>query len=75
MRTTLSMDDETVRSLMQITGQSSPVSAIRHALEDYLRQRRKSQVLALRGQVRIDDSWRELRALEVDREKPQRTRK
>jgi len=75
MRTTLSMDDEQVRSLMQITGQPSPVSAIRHALEDYLRQSRKKQVLALRGQVQIDDNWRELRAIEVDRDKPRPSRK
>lgn len=50
---------------MQATGQSSAVAAIRQALDDYLRQARKKKVLALRGQVQIDDNWRELRALEV----------
>ena len=67
MRTTLTIDDSQVHDLMRVTGQSSPVSAIRHALDDYLRQSRKRKVLALRGQIQIDDNWRELRALEIDR--------
>ena len=50
---------------MQATGQSSAVAAIRQALDDYLRHARKQKVLALRGQVQIEDNWRDLRALEV----------
>lgn len=68
MRTTLTIDDNQVRDLMQITGQSSAVTAIRQALDDYLRQSRKKKVLALRGQVEMADNWRELRALEIDRD-------
>ena len=55
---------------MQITGQNSAVTAIRQALDDYLRQARKKKVLALRGQVQIADNWREMRALEVNRDLP-----
>ena len=68
MRTTLTIDDNQVKDLMQITGQSSAITAIRQALDDYLRQARKKKMLALRGQVQIADNWRELRALEVDRD-------
>lgn len=68
MRTTLTIDDNQVKDLMQITGQSSAVTAIRQALDDYLRQSRKKKVLALRGQVEMADNWRELRALEIDRD-------
>ena len=68
MRTTLTINDNQVKDLMQITGQSSAITAIRQALDDYLRQARKKKVLALRGQVQIADNWRELRALEVDRD-------
>ena len=68
MRTTLTIDDNQVKDLMQITGQSSAITAIRQALDDYLRQSRKKKVLALRGQVQIADNWRELRALEIDRD-------
>ena len=68
MRTTLTIDDNQVKDLMQITGQSSAVTAIRQALDDYLRQSLKKKVLALRGQVEMADNWREVRALEIDRD-------
>lgn len=71
MRTTLTIDDTQVRDLMQITGEKNAVGAIRQALDEYLRQSRKKKVLALRGQVQIADNWRELRALEVNRDLPQ----
>lgn len=70
MRTTITIDDNQVKDLMQITGQNSAVTAIRQALGDYLRQARKKKVLALRGQVQIADNWREMRALEVNRDLP-----
>ena len=66
MRTTLTIDDMQAEDLMQATGQTSAVAAIRQALDDYLRQARKKKVLALRGQVQIEDNWRDLRALEVE---------
>lgn len=68
MRTTLTIDDSQIQDLMQVTGRSSAVAAIRQALDEYLRQSRKKKVLALRGQVQIADNWRELRALELDRD-------
>jgi hypothetical protein len=70
MRTTLTIDDVQVQDLMQATGQRSAVSAIRQALDDYLLQARKKKVLALRGQIQIEDNWRNLRALEVGRDVP-----
>ena len=66
MRTTLTIDDMQAEDLMQATGQTSAVAAIRQALEDYLRQARKTKVLALRGKVQVADNWRHLRALEVE---------
>ena len=66
MRTTLTIDDVQAEDLMQATGQTSAVAAIRQALEDYLQQARKKKILALRGQVQVEDNWRDLRALEVE---------
>jgi Arc/MetJ family transcription regulator len=65
MRTTLSIDDELAQGLMLATGQKTPVAAIRQALQEYLQQARKQEVLALRGQVDIEDRWRELRQAEL----------
>ena len=65
MRTTLSIDDSIIHQVMGFTGESSPVNAIRHALQDYLAQQRKIKLLALRGQVQIDDNWAALRQLDT----------
>lgn len=65
MRTTLTLDDGFVENLMRITGEKSHAAAIRHALQDYLKQAHKQNLLALRGAVEVDDCWRELRKLDV----------
>lgn len=65
MRTTLTLDDKVVKNLMQITGEASPVAAIRQALDDYLARVNKQKLLALRGQVQIEDNWRQLRQMDT----------
>ena len=68
MRITLTIDDNWVEELMQVTGQRKAVLAIRHALGGYLQQSRAKKVLALRGQFQIEDNWRVMRGLELDRD-------
>lgn len=65
MRTTITIDDDLMTQLMQTTGESSPAKALRQAVQDYVRQARVKKLLALRGQVALEDNWQELRALEV----------
>lgn len=65
MRTTITIDDSLMNQLMQTTGESSPAKALRQAVQDYVRQARLKKLLALRGQVAIEDNWRELRQLDV----------
>jgi Arc/MetJ family transcription regulator len=65
MRTTITIDDNLMNQLMQTTGESSPAKALRQAVQDYVRQARLKKLLALRGQVPIEDNWRELRQLDV----------
>jgi Arc/MetJ family transcription regulator len=65
MRTTLTIDDILVQDLMQSTGEKNPVAAIKLALRDYLATMRKQKLLALRGQVQIEDNWRQLRQLDT----------
>ena len=65
MRMTLTIDDDMAEQLMQLTGEKTPLFAIRHALKDYLVAVRKQQLLALRGQVQVEDSWRQLRQLDM----------
>lgn len=65
MRTTITIDDDLMNQLMRTTGESSPAKALRQAVQDYVHQARVKKLLALRGQVALEDNWRELRALEV----------
>jgi Arc/MetJ family transcription regulator len=65
MRTTLTLDDDVVENVMKTTGEKSPVAAIRHALQAYLLQARKQKLLALRGQVQVEDNWQQLRQLDT----------
>ena len=66
MRITLTIDDNLVEELMQVTGQRKAAMAICHALGSYLQQSRAKKVLALRGQIQIADNWRVMRGLELE---------
>jgi Arc/MetJ family transcription regulator len=61
MRTTITIDDDLTKELMQTTGEKSITAAIRTALQDYVAGLRKQKLLALRGQVQIEDTWQQLR--------------
>lgn len=61
MRTTVNIDEEKGKELMQLTAASSMSKAIQRALAEYLEMKRKKQLLALRGKLDIDDNWQELR--------------
>lgn len=65
MRTTVNIDDEKCRELMQITSAPSMAKAIQTALAEYLDIKRKRQLLALRGKLDINDNWQELRQREL----------
>jgi len=68
MRTTLNLDDELVKNVMNMTNESNRSEAIRVALAAYIKMKNKEKLLALRGQVDIEDNWESLRALEFDSE-------
>jgi Arc/MetJ family transcription regulator len=65
MRTTIQIDDEVFTDLMRITRASTKTEAVRIALNEYIRMRRKQQLLSLRGSLDLSDNWRELRDLEI----------
>ena len=65
MRTTITIDDDVSKELMQVTGKKSITAAINVALQIYLAGLRKQKLLALRGQVQIEDTWQQLRQLDT----------
>lgn len=65
MRTTLNIDDDLIQEVMRFTKSENRSEAIRIALKSYIRQQELRQIRAMRGTMDIDDSWRELRALDT----------
>lgn len=65
MRTTLTIDDTIVKEVILLTKKKNRSEAIREALSDYIHQKRRDQLLSLRGNVDIDDNWQALREMEV----------
>jgi metal-responsive CopG/Arc/MetJ family transcriptional regulator len=65
MRSTLNIDDNIMEKVMSYTGQKNRSEAVRQALSSFIKEQKKKQILELRGQVNIEDDWRELRKLDT----------
>ncbi len=65
MRTTLNVDDQIFTDLIKATCAKTKTEAVRIALTEYLRMKRKQELLALRGRLDIADDWQSLRALDA----------
>ena len=64
MRTTLNIDDNIMDKVMFYTDQKNRSEAVRQALSSFIKEQKKKKILELRGQVEIEDDWRELRDLD-----------
>lgn len=57
MRATLNIPDDLMKQVQKITGQKSKTGAIVAVMEEYVRQQKIDQLLALRGKLAIDFDW------------------
>ncbi len=69
MRATLSIPDELINEVQQMSGQKTKTGAIIHVMEEYVRRKKVDALLALRGNVTVEYDWqaeeeRELKAAE-----------
>ena len=73
MRVTLNIPDDLLAEVQKITGEKSKTKAITIAMREYIRQKRKKELIALRGKIQIDYDWEKEEELEmkaqVEREK------
>jgi len=67
MRTTLNIDDDLMQEVLSFAKGSNRSEAIRQALSDYIALKKRQKVLALRGKIDIEDNWKDLRQMEIDR--------
>jgi Arc/MetJ family transcription regulator len=66
MRTTLDLSGDLINELMEITQAKSKTNAVTLAIKAYLRQKKKEELKALSGKIKIAENWRQLRELEID---------
>ncbi len=69
MQTLINFDDNQLKSLMFYTHAENESDAVNKAIEYYLdwqKQKAKRDLLAMRGQVDIEDNWQTLRNLELN---------
>jgi Arc/MetJ family transcription regulator len=61
MRITVHIEDGLFADLMRLTHATTKTQAVREALEEFVRLRRKEELLALRGRLEIEDCGTESR--------------
>lgn len=61
MRTTITIDDDTLDFVMKETGAATKTEAVCKTLEDYVQRRKIEKLIALRGKIRFDVDWKTLR--------------
>ncbi|MEW6068469.1 MAG: type II toxin-antitoxin system VapB family antitoxin [Nitrospirota bacterium] len=66
MRATLNIPDDLLSEVQKATGEKSKTKAIVVAIQEFIRQRKIKELLALRGKIKIEDVTKELDKLEIE---------
>ncbi len=69
MRATLNIPDNLLSEVQKITGEKSKTKAIVVAMQEYIRQKKIEELLALRGKIKIDYDWQKEEELEMKAQK------
>jgi len=64
MKATISLDNAVLEQLLAYTQTKTAKESIAKAIEEYIRYQQRQELLSCRGEVEIDDNWRQLRELE-----------
>ncbi len=69
MRATLNIPDELVSEVQQFSGEKSKTKAITAAMQEFIKQKKIKELIALRGKVQIDYDWEKEEELEMKAQK------
>lgn len=64
MRATLNIPDDLLAEVQKISGEKSKTKAIITAMEEFIRQKKIKELIALKGKIQIEDVTEELEKLE-----------
>lgn len=65
MRATLNIPDSLMAEVQKYSGEKSKTGAIVVAMEEFVREKKMRQLLALRGKIQIDYDWEKEEELEL----------
>ncbi len=66
MRTTINVDDDTLRDLMRFTNARTKTDAVNRAISEWVRRKRIDLFRARRGNIHWEGNLDDMRALEVN---------
>ena len=66
MATTVTLESETLDEVKALTGARTKTDAVRQALSEYIRARRRQQLVALEGRVQLRLTNEKIETLERD---------
>jgi len=65
MRATLNIPDDLLAEVQKISGEKSKTKAITIAMQEFIKQKKIKQLIALRGKVQIEYDWEKEEELEI----------
>lgn len=69
MRATLNIPDELLSEVQKIAKEKSKTKAIITAMQEFIKQKKTQDLIALRGKVKIDYDWQKEEELEAEAQK------
>ena len=69
MRATLNIPDELISEVQKLSGEKSKTKAIVIAMQEFIRQKKIKELLALRGKIKIDYDWKKEEEREIAAQK------
>jgi len=69
MRATLNIPDDLLAEVQKICGEKSKTKAITTAMQEFIKQKKIKQLIALKGKVQIDYDWEKEEELEMKTQK------
>jgi metal-responsive CopG/Arc/MetJ family transcriptional regulator len=69
MRATLNIPDDLLAEVQKFSGEKSKTRAITTAMQEFIKQEKIKELIALKGKVRIDYNWEKEEELEMKAQK------
>jgi Arc/MetJ family transcription regulator len=66
MRTTLNINDNIIKMVLELTGAKNRSQAVNKVLEAYVQEKQIEKLLKLKGKLHLENNWKELREMELD---------